>query len=152
MMKRPTVKFSQELLTAYANTHYKVSVGESTITLQPEHHSNELEALHQRHNVSSSAFVTAWNPESISMSRADNDAATPALEAAIERLGFQSLPGIGVDAQGQWPGEESLLILGIPESAALEIGAAFRQNAIVFCPEDAIPLLLFPDLQSFDGE
>ncbi len=44
------------------------------------------------------------------------------------------------------------LILGIPKSAAREIGAAFRLCAIVFSREDSIPLLLFPDLQSFGGE
>ena len=43
---------------------------------------------------------------------------------------------------GEWESEDSFLVLGISLEGAQELGAAYGQNAIVWCGEDAIPKLV----------
>ena len=50
--------------------------------------------------------------------------------------------GMGEHPSGQWPGEPSFLILGLPLDAAKQLGARHEQNAIVWCGTDAVPQLI----------
>jgi len=133
------------LIDAYAQTHYQIILEERDFTLRVGVFSPELNELQRAHKVSNSAFITAWNPCSISTDEADNQLAHARLIADLRALGLSYIDGIGIDPTGKWEGEESLLILGIEESAALELGATYRQNAIVYADSAAIPRLLFPD-------
>ena len=54
---------------------------------------------------------------------------------------FDFIYGIGVDPQGCWLGEPSLLVLGIKKNFALSLGRKFSQNAIVWIGSDCIPSL-----------
>lgn len=133
------------LIDAYAQTHYQIKSGEIDFTLRVGVFSPQLDALQRAHKVSSSAFITAWNPCSISTDEADNQLAHASLIADLHAMGLGHINGIGIDPAGKWEGEESVLVIGIEESAALELGAAYRQNAIVYVGRAAIPRLLFPD-------
>ena len=53
------------------------------------------------------------------------------------------LPGIGVAPPGHWPGEPSVLALGISRDTAARLGNEYRQNAIVWIGADRIPVLIF---------
>lgn len=75
------------------------------------------------------AFVTACNPRSERLPDAENARRMAQLEAAVE---FPFLPGEGTARDGSWPPEPSLLILGIDEATACELGRRFKQAAIVF--------------------
>jgi len=129
-------------IEAYRSTHYRVHDTLETVTLRIGEPSAALLAIHARSGVSSSAFVTAWNPGSKSLSPEENRAAQQALCSEIEGLGLASLEGEGVDPTGGWPAEASCLILGIDRQRAEQLGRRFRQFAIVFATAECIPELI----------
>jgi hypothetical protein len=68
-----------------------------------------------------------------------------ALKQLQEELGSRSTPfidGIGEDVTGQWPGEPSVLALGLSLDTAKNYGVQFEQNAIVWAGTDACPQLI----------
>jgi len=51
---------------------------------------------------------------------------------------------VGLDPDGKWHGEPSMLVLGIDQPRALAIGREYGQHAIVYMDADATPRLRFP--------
>lgn len=131
-----------ELLDAYLVTHYRVDYSAGAFILRIGQQSAELLALFQEKAVSGAAFITAWNPHSQPTSHVENMQAQRCLLDAVQRMGYESIPGMGVDPAGKWPGEASALILGLERTEAVRLGRTYAQNAIVWCGEDAIPQLL----------
>jgi len=123
---------------AYTKTAYRVH-GEPGFTLRVGEASAELLAAHARQGVDFSAYLTAWNP----FSRKTDDAANAARQAelvdALSRLGLVCMPGLGRHPSNDWPGEDSVLALGLGLDAAKALGQRFEQNAIVWSGADAVP-------------
>ena len=88
-----------------------------------------LQAVLDRHRATRWAFVTAWNPHSVSQPRDENDRRQAQLRRAVSR--YTVLPGEGIGPDGSWEPEESLMVLGISESEAVRLGREFGQLAIV---------------------
>lgn len=130
------------LLAAYLAAHYKVSGTARPFVLRVGHRSAELAAVHLAHGVNCSAFITAWNPGSVARSEAINRASQTRLESELAAGGATLLPGIGEDPSGVWPGERSVLAIGISRSDAERVGRKFGQRAIVWSGESAIPELI----------
>ena len=126
---------------AYTETAYHVH-GEPGFTLHLGEASPELLAAHERQGVDCSAYLTAWNP----FSRPTDDAANAARQAelldALSRLGLVCIPGLGGHPSNAWPGEDSVLALGLGFDAAKALGQRFEQNAIVWSGADAVPQLI----------
>lgn len=129
------------LLAAYLQTEYWVHA-ESPFMLQIDHESEALKALYRDFEVRSAAFITACNPWSRPLSETENRERQSQLESKLADSGFPTIPGVGQDPTGDWPGEASYLILGIDHDAALLLGKKYGQNAIVWCDSDACPKLL----------
>lgn len=131
-----------DLLAAYMATHYRVFREDATIVLRIDQPSVELAHLHATTGVISSAFITAWNPFSRLSDFLGNEAAQEQLQRELQALGFRILPGEGADPDGRWPAEPSVLALGIDYDQACRLGSRFRQNAILYAGEDAVPRLV----------
>ena len=93
--------------------------------------SPEVAALLTDEPVGQWAFVTAENPGSVRLDRRANAERMRQLRAAVEALGFRHYPGRGEGIGGDWPAEESLLIVGVPEAEAVALGRQFGQLAIL---------------------
>ena len=133
---------SPSLRAAYLAAHYRVTTPGSVLTLQVGRYSPELQALHHRHHVTSSAFLTAWNPYGEQVALAENRSAHEALLQDLQERNISSLAGIGVDPSGEWPGEGSLLALGISRDDAIALGNQYAQNALVWTGADCMPQLV----------
>jgi hypothetical protein len=131
-----------ELIEEYRRTHYRVFDPEGEFALIVDQPAPELERCHARHGVGSSAFITAWNPGSRPREAALNKAAQGKLLAEIRRRGWSVIDASGEGPDGRWPPEPSVLVLGIPESDARQLGRDHGQKAVVFAGPDAIPRLL----------
>jgi hypothetical protein len=129
------------LISAYRETHYRVFTTPA-FRLQIDVPSAELAALHREHGVNCSAFVTAWNPFSRSHDDASNSARQDELRDGLRRQGREFVEGVGVHPSGGWPGEPSLLVLGLTLQDAEALGKRLEQNAIVWCDADARPRLI----------
>ncbi len=119
-----------ELYLAYENTHYKTELG---VTLRINHISADLDGILESNQLDSACYITAWNPFSKSFLDKDNKAANIRLKKELLKLvsSDKLINGIGVDASGEWPGEESFLVLGLGEKAATNLAVIFGQNAYV---------------------
>ena len=116
--------------------------GISSFSLRIGRHSAPLQALHSAQGVSCSAYITACNPYSQPLTAAQNVARHAALLRVLQRQGLAWLPGLGRHLAGNWPGERSVLVLGLALDAASALGSALRQNAIVWAAGDAVPKLV----------
>lgn len=126
---------------AYTETAYHVH-GEPGFTLRVGEASAELLAAHARQGVDCSAYLTAWNPFSRKTDHATNAARQAELIDALTRLGLVCMPGLGRHPSNDWPGEDSVLALGLGLDAAMALGVRFDQNAIVWSGADAVPQLI----------
>ena len=128
-------------IEAYLATEYR-AWGDWPLVLRIGQESHPLASLYRQEDAKGAAMLTAWNPFSEPREVAENDAAQLRLIGELDRLGFAHQPGNGADPTGQWPPEDSRLVLGISLEIAASLGRQFRQNGIVWVAADAVPLLV----------
>jgi hypothetical protein len=132
----------KNLLAAYAATHYKVTGTPAPFVLRVGQRSAELAAMYLANGVCCAAFLTAFNPNSVPQPEAINGASQQRLETELAAMGLTLLAGFGEDPSGTWPGEPSVLVLGMSRREAERVGRAFGQLAIVWSGESAVPELV----------
>ncbi len=130
------------LIAAYEDTEYQIFVPGLVITLRINCHSAALANLQSQYGVSSSAFLTAYNPWSKQVPEPDNLSAQAALKNVINKGGWAWIEGAGQDPSGEWPAEPSYLVMGISRDEACSLARQFNQNAFVFADNLAIPELV----------
>jgi hypothetical protein len=135
-----------DLLRAYKKTRFVVRAPEGEIVLRVGERNLHLDALMAKFSAVSSAFVTAWNPGSVSLSVDENQNRQTTLTVEVEKAGYVSFCGEGVGQDQTWAPEASVLIVGILRGDAQRLGMRFGQVAIVFAERGrALELLLCSD-------
>src|SRR5208282_6089359 len=129
------------LAAAYLRAHYRVEAAEGPFTLRLGEYCAELQRWHEQWAVNRSAFISAANPFSVPTDAQQNAAAHVRLLERLVTAGLHAVPGIGLDPDGRWIPERSVLVAGIACAEALRLAAAFNQYAIVFADADAVPRL-----------
>jgi hypothetical protein len=144
----PGPDISPELIEAYRRTEYKVLIdGEPRHIMRVDEPSGFLLNVLRIHNVTQSAFLTAWNPHSQPLEQKVN---AQRMEQLRNEIGehWVCYDGLGADPEGHWPPEPSFLLLGISLSDALGLAQKYGQNAILYSDlrldSEAIPRLVFP--------
>jgi hypothetical protein len=132
---------SPDLIKAYEATDFHVTAM-PPFALGVNRYCGKLDRLFKNWEASSAAFITAYNPYSESLATEENALRNQRLQADIKNLGFRSIGGFGTHPDGEWESEDSFFVLDISLEGAKELGAAYGQNAIVWCGEDAIPRLV----------
>ena len=130
---------SEDLIDAYIATNFNVHT-DPPFTLKIGAASRPILNLLAEHKCRTAAYVTAWNPYGKALSDAENKDRNKALKSSLSDK-YKVFDGLGTDPLGEWPGEESFLILGINRQNAMKLGTEFEQNAIVFI-EDGVPELV----------
>lgn len=130
-----------DLISAYESTDFRVLEPEA-FTLRIGQQSDKLQALFHASGANCAAFLTAWNPYSEQTTDAENERLQSELTKRLLLEGFVTARGLGADPSGEWPGEESLFVLGLDLARAKSFGQQFRQNAIVWADADAVPRLV----------
>jgi hypothetical protein len=139
---------SDEFEAAYRRTEFRVADGIRSFVLRDGEASEPLVACHAAFGVVCSAYLTAWNPRSEPRARERNYAAQVRMESELRAAGYPLLRGIGVDPSGQWPGEESVLVLGISDADAARVGRRYGQNAVVVAGRDAVARVVMVERES----
>ena len=137
-----TSKVSDALRNAYGATAYRVLDPIRTFELRVGQPSSALRALYRRHHVNCAAFITAWNPYSENTDDTANERAQAALAHDLRSLDCNVIAGVGEDPAGEWPGEPSVLALALTRAQTEQLGHKYRQNAVIWIAEDAIPRLI----------
>ena len=121
----------EALFQAYRETEYRVFTDRHIVLLIDEFN-RAFDALLVDRDVTTAAFIMAWNPYSKQASKTENDLAQARLQSEVVSLGMDYLPGEGVGRDGIWPPEPSLLVLGISFHRAEKLSRTYRQNAFVW--------------------
>ncbi|HEX5129559.1 MAG TPA: DUF3293 domain-containing protein [Usitatibacter sp.] len=132
---------SESLLQQYLASLYRIRNADEEIVLHVGVRSPELAALQRSRGVRSSAFVTAWNPGSRPLDRAENEARDEALRREAAAGGYETLDAQGHSPDRDWY-EKSCLLLGIDRAAALALARRYGQVAFLFMGEAAVPELV----------
>jgi hypothetical protein len=132
---------SKELWQAYEETEFKV-YSDNSFTLKIGNYSDELNSLINESKCLSAAFITAYNPFSKQLSESENSERQDGLRQELAKRGLKCYDGVGQHPSGQWPGEPSLLILGLSKEAALALARNLEQNAFVWSDSSAVPQLI----------
>jgi hypothetical protein len=126
---------------AYCETEYRAAT-DPTLVLRIGHRCEGLAALHAAHGVERSAFLTACNPLSRPLDEAENALRQEDLKSELRLLGVGFVDGLGQHPRNGWPGEASVLALGLSLDEARSLGMRHEQSAIVWCDQDAVPQLI----------
>jgi len=122
----------EDLLEAYRRTTFLADTPRARLALRVGQRSAQLDDLLATHDVTSWAYVTAFNPGSQLLPVEENLPRHRELERLVASLGYESYPGEGVGDDGQWPPEASFLVLGIARNDAARLGQRFGQIAVVY--------------------
>ncbi len=124
--------FRERLRAAYEATDYLFSAGpRGPFVIRCGATSAEVDALLAATGHDHWAYVTACNPRSERLSAAANAERMARLGTLVRDRGLPHFAGAGIASGGDWPPEQSLLILGITTAEAAELGRSFEQFAIV---------------------
>lgn len=130
----------EPLLQAYQATHYRIN--DCDWYLQLSQSQPALTPYYQRHAVQCATYLTACNPLGELLPDHLNARRMEQLRQALQRAGWSWLDGKGHDPDGNWPGEDSVLVWGMTESTARAWGQQWNQNAVVHVGADCIPHLV----------
>ena len=135
-----TSAIAPQTIRAYLETDYCVHAA-PPFTLRIGEFSQSLVSLHDTHNASCSAFITACNPHSQALVPAANAARQKMLTGRLKERGLTFIVGVGQHPAEQWR-EESFLVPGLLLDDAKALGIEFEQNAIVWSDSDGVPQLV----------
>ena len=128
-------------IQAYRETEYRVH-GDEPFILRIGQACEMLAAVHKRHRVDCSAYITACNPYSQRLDDVANARRHADLGHELRQRSLTAFDGIGQHPSNPWVGEASYLILGLTLEAAKTLGTRLEQNAIVWCGADVRPQLI----------
>lgn len=120
------------LQIAYQEAIYEVYFAQEIIQLSIGEHNLALDRLLSKHDASSWALITAYNPYSQSLSAAENQQRHQSFQEFLPTLNLTIFDAVGKDKDGVWTPEPSVWIVGIELIKAIALGRKFQQNAIVY--------------------
>lgn len=129
----------KELIEAYNVTEYKLYRPAITITVGQLN--KELDKLLLENNETEWTYITSYNPFSRDCLEHENKKYYESLLQHVSDYKYYEGEGQGIDTN--WPAEKSILIIGISESQAIEIGNKYNQNAIVLGKYEQVAELKF---------
>ena len=132
-----------ELVQAFSETNYIVH-DQPPFTMNIGKPCLELKKLMENRNALRAAYITAWNPFARKLSDRENEARQQELKATLKKRGLEFIDGIGQHSSNGWPGEPSVLILGLDLEAAKALAGHYEQLAFVWASGDAMPKLIQP--------
>jgi hypothetical protein len=123
---------SPNLIKAYREAVYVVDFGDGEITLQVGKANPALAKFMKGCDVTTAAFLTAFNPYSQVVDSVENEARQKSMWTDAQPMCPKIFPGIGRDKNDQWPHELSMLALGIRLEDAQALADRYGQNAFLW--------------------
>lgn len=120
-----------KLTEFYQSTSYRARTSRGELTLRIGERSELLDRLLDDCEVSEWAYLTSCNPHSQRLTDKENSARVQELRDLLDSGGWPYFSGSSCADEGDWPDEESVLILGVSLNTALKIGSQFGQYAII---------------------
>ncbi|GEM_PF-258265 len=119
------------LFEAFRSTRFHAEIPSGDLCIRIGERCPRLDALLESGRHESWAYITAHNPNGQTTSDSANERTQNELMRELGSQGLAFYPGEGKADIGDWPPEPSLLVVGMPESQALELGSRYGQAAVV---------------------
>ena len=120
------------LIKAYRQSVYEINMLEQDLILCIGEANHPLVELMKQEQVTTAAYLTAFNPYSQQLALEKNQVAQEHLLADLDSRSLQYLSGQGRDTAGLWHPEPSVLALGITLQDAEILADRYGQNAFVW--------------------
>jgi hypothetical protein len=134
---------SAALVRAFRATLYRVQ-GPPAFTVRCGQPSAALRRWMRSAAATNAAMLTAFNPGALPRSAAANRRAQARLLKDLRSLRPLGLRrGRNLAANGAWPPEDALWVLGPPLGLLQRLGRAYGQAALLYCGPSARPRLLW---------
>jgi hypothetical protein len=137
-----TSEITPDKIAAYYSTNYLINSSYGVIILRIGEYSPQLKTIYSEAGCPCGVVITAFNPLGQSRDTATNLAAQLRLGEHLRALSPMVIEAEGADPTGAWPPEPSFFALCINQYTARLLGARYRQDAVVWVGEDAIPEIL----------
>jgi ADP-ribosylglycohydrolase len=131
-----------ELFESYLKTDYVIEDGAVNLRLRIGERNSDLDELLLKFGESTSIFLTAYNPCSKEINRAENETRQTKLISILKDNGYKFFYGYGQGDSADWTPEPSVLVLGIDFNKAFELARRFEQNAFIFAEKGKPPMLI----------
>jgi hypothetical protein len=128
---------------AYRATDYHVRLPAGDIILRVDQAAPGLEAWLAREHFECWAILTAWNPGSRLRPEMENRACQEALRHLLLARGLRIFPGENRAQGGNWPAEATFFVPALAQEAALDLGRAFGQHAVLWGKIGVLPCLFW---------
>lgn len=125
----------EKLTQAYESTLYRTKEGDEFLLGEPIKWGDTENKI-----LEPCAFITAYNPWSEPLSEEVNQKRHQELIGACEKKGWKFREGEGVDKDGVWPAEKSLLVWGFEFAQAYELAGEFGQLTFLWIEEGVVEL------------
>jgi hypothetical protein len=130
--------------TASMTTRYTIDLPEgSHLTLTIGAPSSEVDLLLSQHHAGSYAYLTAYNPQSTTLSADDNLQRHLQLCRELDQRGFTYLTGKAIPDTGEWEPETCIFAFDMPRSTVLELCQEYAQDGAVVGELGSAPKLMF---------
>ncbi len=140
-MEPENTSLDASLIAAYLHTEYRVD-GDHPMTLRVGIAHPSLGERFRDFHAHSAAYITACNPKSQLLDAESNTERLATLEAELNSRGLRFLRGKAVDPYGEWPEEDSFLVMGLSLESAKTLARHYQQNALIWCGPTWVPELI----------
>lgn len=120
---------ASELIEAYRNTNYCFTANDQEYIIRLDDENVAFTSFLKAKQIEEWAFITAWNPYSVSMPNTYNTEQQQLMLSKLE--GSRTWKGEGRGRDGCWTPEESYFVADIKREEAIALGQEFGQNAIL---------------------
>ena len=109
---------------------------------------DELDTFMRTNGFEEAIYSTAWNPFSQALTATENASRNQQLLMDVEKeaLSFHIEKGVGKDTSGDWPGEESFLLVGFGKDFGHQLALKYEQNAFVYYPINGLAELVITSI------
>ncbi|MDR4515220.1 DUF3293 domain-containing protein [Nitrosomonas sp.] len=130
-----------DLVAQYRQADYEVCFGSDVFVVNIDQYSGSMKKLMIAKKASNAAIITAYNPLGRLQGIRKNLRAHLSLQRAFKRHQGFLIESVGIDPAGIWPDEAGFCVLDVSLETICKLGLRFRQNAIVWIENDAVPRL-----------
>jgi hypothetical protein len=131
-------------ITASMTTRYTIDIpGETPLTISIGVPNTDLDNLLSQQQANSYAYLTAYNPQSTTLSTVENEQRHQQLCSEWDQRGFRYLTGKAIPDTGEWEPETCVFIFDMPHSVVLELCQAYAQDGAVVGALESVPKLIF---------
>lgn len=131
--------------SAYREAVYQFSYQGVDYHIEVAKKNKRIDQLLDSLGADSATFITAYNPQSLVLSKAENSLNQKRLVERVEQMGLNYMLGFSTDRCSSWPKEASLFITDLDFDRAVQLAAEFDQKGFLYIQSEQTVRLCFVD-------